>query len=71
MAASTAASSEKVAMSNDVVVDEPLPEQGLVAQGGWRAKLQYLKWYSTSKAGWLGDYACLALCLLLLESLTC
>ena len=62
MAASTAASSEKVAMSNDVV-DEPLPEQGLVAQGGWRAKWQYLKWYSTSKAGWLGDYARLAQCL--------
>ena len=56
MAASTAASSEKVAMSNDVV-DESLPEQGSVAQGGWRSKLEYLKWYSTSKAGWLGDYA--------------
>jgi hypothetical protein len=31
------------------------PEEGVMVER-WKGKLTYLKWYFTSKAGWLGDY---------------
>lgn len=33
------------------------PEESEVTSATtWQAKLTYLKWYFTSKQGWLGDY---------------
>ncbi len=41
----------------DSVENTTFPEEGQVGSShGWRAKLTYLKWMVTTKAGWLGDY---------------
>ncbi|OIW29743.1 purine permease [Coniochaeta ligniaria NRRL 30616] len=41
----------------DSVVNSTFPEEGAVGKyHGWQARLTYLKWMFTTKAGWLGDY---------------
>jgi hypothetical protein len=38
------------------VEGSPPPEELTTVDGRWNGRLTYLKWYFTSKAGWLGDY---------------
>lgn len=44
----------------DPTENSTFPEEGTVGKShGWQAKLAYLKWMFTTKAGWLGDYVSL------------